>query len=104
SRVSMLNSRHATHTGVLGNRTDFRDAHPDWVTLPQLFKNNGWASLRTGKIFHGGIDDMVSWTEGGDPRRTGGDGAQRPLDPDDIVFVQNRPKQPARSKSDNSDR
>lgn len=69
SRVSMLTSRHPGTTGVLGNRADFRDAHPDWITLPQLFKQNGYASLRTGKIFHGGIDDAVSWTEGGDARR-----------------------------------
>src|SRR5215510_5059708 len=69
SRASMLTGRHPTTTGVLGNRTDFRKAHPDWVTLPQLFKQNGYVSLRAGKIFHGGIDDSVSWTEGGDPSR-----------------------------------
>jgi iduronate 2-sulfatase len=69
SRASMLTGRHPGTTGVLGNRTDFRALHPDWVTLPQLFKQNGYASLRTGKIFHGGIDDAISWTEGGDARR-----------------------------------
>src|SRR5271157_388067 len=65
SRSSLLTGRHPTTTGVLGNRTAFRDAHPDWVSLPQLFKENGYASLRTGKIFHGGIDDPKAWTEGG---------------------------------------
>jgi arylsulfatase A-like enzyme len=65
SRASMLTGRHATTTGVLGNRTDFRKAHDDYVSLPQLFKQNGYASLRTGKIFHGGIDDPKAWTEGG---------------------------------------
>lgn len=69
SRTSMLTGRHPGTTGVLDNRTDFRTAHPDWVTLPQLFKQNGYASLRTGKIFHGGIDDAISWTEGGDASR-----------------------------------
>lgn len=69
SRASMLTGRHPGTTGVLGNRTDFRALHPDWVTLPQLFKQNGYVSLRSGKIFHGGIDDAISWTEGGDPRR-----------------------------------
>jgi iduronate 2-sulfatase len=72
SRVSMLTGRHPTTTGVLGNRTDFRKAHPDWVTLPQLFKQNGYVSLRTGKIFHGGIDDVQSWTEGAETRRLAG--------------------------------
>ncbi len=69
SRVSMLTGRRPAVTGVLGNRTDFRVAHPDWITLPQLFKQNGYTTIRLGKIFHGGIDDAVSWTEGGDPSR-----------------------------------
>ena len=72
SRVSMLTGRHPGTTGVLGNRTDFRKEHPDWVTLPQLFKQNGCASLRAGKIFHGGIDDVQSWTEGAETRRLAG--------------------------------
>jgi len=69
SRTSMLTGRHPGTTGVLDNRTDFRTVHPDWITLPQLFKQNGYVSLRTGKIFHGGIDDAISWTEGGDASR-----------------------------------
>jgi iduronate 2-sulfatase len=80
SRVSMLTGRRPATTGVLGNRADFRVEHPDWITLPQLFKQHGYATLRTGKIFHGGIDDAVSWTEGGDPRRPlapEGDAGQR---------------------------
>jgi len=72
SRTSMLTGRHPTTTGVLGNRTYFRDAHPDYVTLPQLFKANGYVSLRAGKIFHGGIDDAESWTEGAERRSSGG--------------------------------
>jgi iduronate 2-sulfatase len=66
SRTSMLTGRHPTSTGVIGNRTDFRAAHPDWVSLPQHFKQNGYLSLRAGKIFHGGIDDPRAWSEGGD--------------------------------------
>lgn len=79
SRASMLTGRHPGSTGVLGNRDDFREQHPDWVTLPQLFKQTGYVSLRAGKIFHGGIDDAISWTEGGDPRRDllEGDEAER---------------------------
>src|SRR5579872_5750356 len=57
SRSSLMTGRHPTTTGVLGNRTAFRDAHPDWISLPQLFRENGYVSARTGKIFHGGIDD-----------------------------------------------
>src|SRR5476651_2332578 len=67
SRTSFLTGRYPSQTGVMDNNTYFRRLHPDWVTLPQYFMNNGYASLRVGKIFHGGIDDMVSWTEGGEP-------------------------------------
>ncbi|HEX8138052.1 MAG TPA: sulfatase [Pyrinomonadaceae bacterium] len=67
SRASLLNGRYPTQTGVMDNNVYFRVKHPDFVTLPQYFKANGYATLRTGKIFHGGIDDQVSWTEGGEP-------------------------------------
>jgi iduronate 2-sulfatase len=60
---------------VLGNRTNFRPAHPDWISLPQLFKETGYTSLRTGKIFHDIYDDPKAWTVGGGaPRKDGGAG------------------------------
>ncbi|MBC7913812.1 MAG: sulfatase [Pyrinomonadaceae bacterium] len=67
SRTSFLTGRYPLQTGVMNNNDYFRRKFPDMVTLPQYFKNNGYASLRSGKIFHGGIDDQVSWTEGGEP-------------------------------------
>jgi iduronate 2-sulfatase len=75
SRTSLLTGRYPTVSGVMDNTTAFRDAHPDWVTLPQHFKNNGYAVARTGKIFHGTIDDPKSWGEvaaGPVPGATGG--------------------------------
>jgi iduronate 2-sulfatase len=66
SRSSLLTGRRPSSTGVLGNRTDFRKAHPDWKTLPQLFSENGYVSARAGKIYHGGIDDAKSWNAMGD--------------------------------------
>jgi arylsulfatase A-like enzyme len=68
SRSSMLTSHRPTSTGILGNRGFFRDRHPDYVSLPQLFQTNGYPTLRAGKIFHGGIDDTDAWTEGGELR------------------------------------
>ena len=70
SRTSLLTGRYPTTTGVLDNTRHFRDEHPDIVTLPQHFKQNGYVALRTGKIFHGGLDDTAAWTEGGEPRLT----------------------------------
>ena len=66
SRASFLNGRYPTETKVLNNNDYFRKIDPTSVTLPEYFKNNGYATLRSGKIFHGGIDDPESWTEGGE--------------------------------------
>lgn len=68
SRTSMLTGRQPVTTGVYGNRTWFGHEHPDYVSLPTCFKQNGYATLRAGKIFHGGIDDPEAWTEGGEQR------------------------------------
>lgn len=93
SRTSFLTGRHPTTTGVLDNTGDFRALHPDWVSLPQHFKNNGYVTLRTGKIFHGGIDDPEAWTEGGEPPRKAGqprrtvDRAERRKRSDRIVVL-----------------
>lgn len=65
SRSSLLTGRNPTKTGVLGNRTAFRDLHPDWTSLPQLFRQNGYVAVRAGKIFHGGIDDPKAWDDAG---------------------------------------
>ena len=67
SRSSLLTGRYPTQTGVMDNNTYFRARHPEYISLPEYFKTHGFATLRTGKIFHGGIDDEVSWTEGGEP-------------------------------------
>ena len=69
SRTSLLTGRHPNTTGVFDNSVYFRTAHPDWVSLPQFFKSHGYVAARTGKIFHGGIDDTEAWTTGGEPRR-----------------------------------
>ena len=82
SRSSLLTGRYPTTTGVLDNRTWFGAAHPDFVTLPKHFKANGYATLRTGKIFHGGIDDFEAWTEGGEKRDFEGATQVRVVPPD----------------------
>jgi arylsulfatase A-like enzyme len=90
SRASLLTGRNPTRTGVLGNRTDFRTAHPDWTSLPQLFRQNGYVSVRAGKIFHGGLDDPKAWdiTTGGAAAEEGGmqsNGVGRVLDTSKIA-------------------
>lgn len=66
SRSSILTGHYPTQTGVLGNRgLSYRKLHPDWTSLPQLFRQNGYVTFATGKILHAGYDDPEAWTEGG---------------------------------------
>lgn len=61
-RFTLVDLRPDT-TGVLGNRTWFRERLPKAVTLPQLFKQNGYYTMRLGKIFHGAesMEDPKAW-------------------------------------------
>jgi len=83
SRSSFLTGRRPNATKVLKNpaagrfATDytsasphFREALPDWVSMPQLFKNKGYQVARVGKLYHYGVpgqigtpglDDKASW-------------------------------------------
>ncbi|HTB64575.1 MAG TPA: sulfatase-like hydrolase/transferase, partial [Opitutales bacterium] len=72
SRSATLNGRHVIHTGVYSNRTWFGDIHPEFVSLPKYFMHNGYITMHSGKIFHGGIDDTEAWTEGGQVRSLAG--------------------------------
>ena len=65
SRASLLAGRRPETLNVFDLKTFVRDGNPDVVTLPQLFKQNGYRALRFGKIFHttnGNHDDPESWT------------------------------------------
>jgi arylsulfatase A-like enzyme len=66
SRASLLTGRRPETLGVFDLKTFVRDASPDVVTLPELFKSNGYRTLSFGKIFHttnGNHEDPKSWSE-----------------------------------------
>jgi uncharacterized sulfatase len=70
SRASLLTGLRPDRTRILDNNTQFRKTLPDVVTLPQLFRQNGYFTASLGKIFHRGLtmedlrsdmDDPKSW-------------------------------------------
>ena len=52
SRCSFLTGCYPEKTGVMDLTTSLRKKLPNEVTLPQHFKNNGYATGRVGKVFH----------------------------------------------------
>jgi uncharacterized sulfatase len=76
SRASIMTGYRPDKTQVHDLQAHFRDALPNAVTIPQMFKNNGYYTCRIGKIFHAGVpsdigkpgsDDPASWTEAFNP-------------------------------------
>jgi iduronate 2-sulfatase len=82
SRSSFLTGRRPNATKIVKNPTagrfstdykptpHFREFLPDTITLPQLFRQNGYIAARVGKLFHygvpgqigtSGLDDPASW-------------------------------------------
>jgi len=72
SRVSFLTGLRPSQTGILDNRTHFRERLPDVVTLPELFRRSGYLTVRLGKIFHGAEDmeDPRAWDVARYPKGT----------------------------------
>ncbi|TMU57331.1 sulfatase [Flagellimonas algicola] len=63
SRASLMTGARPETIGVFENYTYFRDENPDIITLPQHFKNNGYETVYTGKIYHGKFtDSALSWS------------------------------------------
>lgn len=67
SRTAILTGLRPTTSGVYGNKTDWRKALPEAVTLPQHFMAHGYRTEGAGKIFHhhygGAFHDKASFDE-----------------------------------------
>lgn len=63
SRSSFLTGKRPDSILVYGNEVHIRQYNPGIETLPQMFRNNGYRSIGTGKVFHPGKNDSPSWDE-----------------------------------------
>lgn len=63
SRNSLLSGLLPGNLGKANSEFTFRESHPDILSLPQLFRENGYFSASFGKILHNGQDDPASWSQ-----------------------------------------
>ncbi len=63
SRMSTLTGLRPETLGIYSIFTPLRKIHKEVVTLPQLFKQNGYKTISTGKVYHHTIDDKESWSQ-----------------------------------------
>ena len=63
SRASMLTGMLPTKNRFINYNTFVSKETPNAITLPQLFKNNGYTTISNGKIYHHLDDRIEDWDE-----------------------------------------
>ena len=73
SRASFLTGMYTNQTKITKNNMNLRNSIPDVITLGQRFRQQGYQSVRIGKMFHydnpsaigtsGNDDDIYSWDQ-----------------------------------------
>jgi uncharacterized sulfatase len=67
SRTSLLSGMRPDTTKIWQNEMAVRDTMPEAVTLPQLFRQNGYHSARFGKMYHMNVPGSVGQSLWDDP-------------------------------------
>lgn len=65
SRYNLMLGSRSTSTGIYGFGKEFREVYPNALTLPQVFKKEGYHTESMGKVFHighGNTSDGASWS------------------------------------------
>ena len=72
SRASFMTGMYTNQTKITENNMNLRNSVPDVITLGQRFRQQGYQSVRIGKVFHydnpsaigtSGNDDIYSWDQ-----------------------------------------
>ncbi|MCF7561528.1 sulfatase [Sabulilitoribacter multivorans] len=62
SRMSVMTGLRPESLGIYSIFTPLRKVHKNVVTMPQLFKANGYQTVSIGKVYHQSSDDKENWT------------------------------------------
>lgn len=63
SRASLLTGARPTRYRYIDFKTSKDEDNPDAVSLPMIFKNNGYTTISNGKVYHHANDDSLAWDE-----------------------------------------
>ena len=63
SRTAFLTGRRPDTTQVFNNGGYWRETSANFSSMPQYFKENGYSTYASGKLYHADDDNAFSWTE-----------------------------------------
>lgn len=63
SRASLLTGARPTRKRYIHAKITKDEDYPEAVSLPKLFKQNGYTTISNGKIYHHNLDDKDAWNE-----------------------------------------